>query len=235
MIAPPTLLKSQFPEFDALPRQEKQIVRIAYFVNQYPAVSHTFVRREIRALESLGMTVCRFALRPGNNLVDEADKTEKGQTHYILESPIVRIARDCVATLIARPAQTFHAVGQAIKIAWRSDRGVLRHLAYLAEAAVLARWCRRYTVQHIHAHFGTNSAAIAMLASRFSGIPYSFTAHGPDEFERAPWLSLEVKLDHATFVACVSSYGRSQFMRWTRPDLWRKIEIVHCGLDELIL
>jgi glycosyltransferase involved in cell wall biosynthesis len=105
-------------------------------------------------------------------------------------------------------------------------------LAYLAEAAVLARWCRRYTVQHIHAHFGTNSAAIAMLASRFSGIPYSFTAHGPDEFERAPWLSLEVKLDHATFVACVSSYGRSQFMRWTRSDLWRKIEIVHCGLDD---
>jgi glycosyltransferase involved in cell wall biosynthesis len=105
-------------------------------------------------------------------------------------------------------------------------------LAYVIEAAQLADWIRRDKVQHIHAHFGTNSAAIAMLASRLSGIPYSFTAHGSEEFEKAPLLSLDVKLKHAAFAVCVSSFGRSQLMRWSPPELWNKIAVVHCGLDK---
>lgn len=38
-------------------------VPIAYFTNQYPKVSHSFVRREILALEAHGVQVHRFALR----------------------------------------------------------------------------------------------------------------------------------------------------------------------------
>ena len=74
-----------------------------------------------------------------------------------------------------------------------------------------------------------------MLASQISGIPYSFTAHGSEEFIKAARLSLDVKLEHATFAVCVSSFGRSQLMLWSRPDQWRKIAIVHCGLDRAFL
>jgi colanic acid/amylovoran biosynthesis glycosyltransferase len=70
-----------------------------------------------------------------------------------------------------------------------------------------------------------------MLASRIAGIPYSFTAHGPDEFERAGLLSLDIKLKRATFAVCVSSFGRSQLMRWSSPDQWHKIAVIHCGVD----
>ena len=125
-------------------------------------------------------------------------------------------------------------VALAIKMGWRSDRGLLRHLAYAVEAAVIADWSRRDKVQHLHAHFGTNSAAIAMLASQISGIPYSFTAHGSEEFEKAPLLSLDEKLRHAAFAVCVSSFGRSQLMRWSSPDQWSKIALIHCGVDETI-
>jgi colanic acid/amylovoran biosynthesis glycosyltransferase len=206
-------------------------MRIGYFTNQYPAVSHTFVRREICAIEALGVTVLRYALRPGPNLVDPQDKKEKTQTRYILSAGAGEIVRSCVGVLLTRPLAAVRAFVLAVKIGWRSDRGLLRHLGYMAEAAVLADWCRRDAIQHLHAHFGTNSAAIAMLTWRLSGIPYSFTAHGPDEFERATLLSLDVKLEHAAFVVCVSAFGRSQYMRWTRPDLWQKIVVVHCGLD----
>ena len=70
-----------------------------------------------------------------------------------------------------------------------------------------------------------------MFASQFSGIPYSFTAHGPEEFEKAQSLSLDVKLEHATFAVCVSYFGRSQLMRWSHPDQWKKIAVIRCGLD----
>ncbi|WP_426609738.1 glycosyltransferase family 4 protein [Bradyrhizobium sp. McL0616] len=210
-------------------------MRVAYFTNQYPSVSHTFIRREIRAVEALGITVQRYALRPGEKLVDLDDKGEFEQTRYILGAGFSEILRCCVIMVATRPLAVARAILLAIKIGWRSDRGILRSLAYVSEAAVLARWCCREAVEHLHAHFGTNSAAIAMLAWRLSGIPYSFTVHGPDEFERATLLSLGVKLQNAAFAVCVSSYGRSQLMRWCHPDLWPKIAIVHCGLDSAFL
>jgi len=50
---------------------------IGYFINQYPTVSHSFIRREILALENLGWQVTRFAIRPERSgIVDEADKAE---------------------------------------------------------------------------------------------------------------------------------------------------------------
>ena len=42
----------------------QQKMRVAYFVNQYPAISHSFVRREIQALERQGLDVARYAIRP---------------------------------------------------------------------------------------------------------------------------------------------------------------------------
>jgi colanic acid/amylovoran biosynthesis glycosyltransferase len=205
-------------------------MRVAYFTNVYPAISHTFIRREIRAIETLGVTVFRYALRPAE-IFDPEDKREEEQTRYILRAGAGELFRCCMVMLFTQPLAVGQAIRQAIKVGWSSNRRLLRHFAYLAEAAVLAYWCRRATIQHLHAHFGTNSAAIAMLASQISGIPYSFTAHGSEEFIKAAYLSLNVKLEHASFAVCVSAFGRSQLMLWSRPDQWRKIAIVHCGLD----
>ncbi len=206
-------------------------MRVAYFTNQYPAVSHTFIRREIRAMEALGVSVIRFALRPGANLVDDEDRAEAAQTRYVLRAGIGELLRCCAVAILTQPLAVFSVIRQAFLMGWHSDRGTLRHLAYVAEAMVLANWCRRDGIQHVHAHFGTNPAAIAMFMGQLSGIPYSFTAHGSEEFEKAPLLSLDKKLEHAAFAVCVSSFGRSQLMRWSRPEDWRKIAVVHCGVD----
>jgi glycosyltransferase involved in cell wall biosynthesis len=74
-----------------------------------------------------------------------------------------------------------------------------------------------------------------MLVKQLSGLPFSFTAHGPEEFEKAQWLHLQAKLEMSEFAVCVSLFGRSQLMRWSRPDLWPKIKLVHCGLDAKFL
>ena len=53
-------------------------MRVAYLVNQYPSISHTFVRREIEGLERLGIQVEPFSVRPmdANALPDPKDKLE---------------------------------------------------------------------------------------------------------------------------------------------------------------
>lgn len=206
-------------------------MRIAYFTNQYPAVSHTFIRREILAIEALGDEVIRYAVRPGERIVDDQDKVELTKTRYISRASVVEWVRCLVAAVVDDPVKMLRVLRQAMHIGWRSDRGVLRNLAYAWEATILAHWCRRDAIEHLHVHFGTNPAAIAMFAHQLSGVPYSFTAHGSEEFEKAPLLALDQKLLHAKFAICVSSFGRAQLMRWSAPDQWQKIEVVHCGVD----
>jgi glycosyltransferase involved in cell wall biosynthesis len=174
-------------------------------------------------------------LRPGADLVDEEDKSEAKQTRFVLKAGLSELFRCCFNVLLIQPLAVIAVIRQALLMGWHSESGVARHLAYVVEAAVLADWCRRDRVQHIHAHFGTNSAAVAFLTNQLCGIPYSFTAHGPDEFEKAPLLSLDKKLEGAAFAVCVSSFGRSQLMRWSKPNLWHKISVVHCGLDSALL
>jgi colanic acid/amylovoran biosynthesis glycosyltransferase len=210
-------------------------MHIAYFTNQYPAVSHTFIRREIHALESLGVSVDRFAIRPSVDLIDPDDRAEAQKTRYISQVTAGEVIRCCCTAFFRRPLAVMSAFALAVRTGWRSDRGVLRHIAYVAEAMILAEWCRRAGIRHIHAHFGTNPAAIAMLVSRLSDISYSFTAHGPEEFEKGPWLALDEKLKRSAFAVCVSAFGREQLKRWSGSDQWNKIAVVHCGVDERVL
>jgi glycosyltransferase involved in cell wall biosynthesis len=185
-------------------------------------------------MEALGVSVARFALRSGTNLVDEDDRAEAKQTRFVLKASLSELIR-CITALLRQPFSVTSVIRRALTMGWRSDRGIFRHLAYVAEAAVLADFCRNEDIQHVHAHFGTNSAAIAMFASQLAGISYSFTVHGPEEFEKGTSLSLDTKLRNAAFAACISSFGRSQLMRLSRPDQWKKIAIVHCGVDSAFL
>ena len=108
-------------------------------------------------------------------------------------------------------------------------------LVYLAEAATLKRMLAARGVTHLHAHFGTNSAEVALLCRLLGGPAYSFTTHGPEEFDRPQQLHLADKVRGSKFAVCISSYGRSQMWRWADFADWPKVEVVHCGVDEIFL
>ncbi|MEJ1339117.1 MAG: glycosyltransferase family 4 protein [Candidatus Sedimenticola sp. (ex Thyasira tokunagai)] len=207
-------------------------MKVAYFINQYPKVSHSFIRREIMELEAQGVEVARYALRSDpDELVDSKDKSELDKTHYILQESPFYFFLSLIASFLVAPRNFIISILTAIKIGWNSDRGLIRHIFYFVEAAVLVRRMREAGAEHVHAHFGTNSAAVVMLAKLLGGPGYSFTVHGPEEFDKPQFLSLAEKIKHASFVVAISSYGRCQLYRWAAYDQWSKVKVVHCGLD----
>jgi glycosyltransferase involved in cell wall biosynthesis len=211
-------------------------VRLAYFCNLYPAVSHSFVRREIEAVERAGHMVHRFSVRAARaDIKEPADRREAEHTEVVLGQGLVRLLLAAGLLLLTRPIRTLDAIGAAARLSGPGVKQKVRHLAYWLEAAWLARRLDRLGVEHLHAHFGTNPAAVAMIAHAWGGPPFSFTAHGPDEFDAPVSLSLPGKVEAASFVAAISSYGRSQLMRWSSPDHWAKIAVVRCGLDREFL
>jgi colanic acid/amylovoran biosynthesis glycosyltransferase len=209
---------------------------IAYLVNQYPKVSHSFVRREVVAVETCGLKVARFSIRScESELVDGADKLEQELTKVILGIGIQGLVLSLLRVAITRPVRFIEALRLTFQVGWHSDRGMILHLAYLAEACVVLNWFSEQEIAHVHAHFGTNSTTVAMLCRVLGGPTYSFTVHGPEEFDKATLLALEEKIKRSTFVAAVSSFGKSQIFRWCDRSFWSKIHVIHCGVDAAFL
>jgi glycosyltransferase involved in cell wall biosynthesis len=207
-------------------------MRIAYLINQYPKVSHTFIRREILALERMGIEIMRISIRGWtDDLVDHADLAERDKTQFVLRSGWFAIAAAVLVCCLQRPARLLRALVLAIRLGWRAERSLPFHLIYLAEACLILNWLREQDVGHLHAHFGTNSAEVATLVHELGGPPFSFTVHGPEEFDKARFIGLPEKIRRARFVIAISSFGRSQLFRLIDHHEWRKINVIRCGLE----
>ncbi len=210
-------------------------MRIAYLINEYPKVSHSFVRREIDAVERLGVEVDIYSIRPwSTDLADPADKSHADRTTVLYDTE-----SDLAAAMAAEArgnARRLRATTSfAMRCARGSEKSAAHWSAYVAEAARLRQAFEARPVDHVHAHFGTNPAAVAMLCRQLGGPSYSFTVHGPEEFDRQVGLTLGEKIAHAAFVVGISSFGRSQLLRLAPPGRRDDIHVIHCGLDPTFL
>ncbi len=206
---------------------------IAYLVSQYPAASHTFIRREVLALRAAGVDVRTFAVRgPGaDELVAADDRAAYAETTYILPATPGVLLGAHAAALLRRPGRWLSTLALALRHRAPGVRALLWSLFYFVEAIVLARLLARASVRHLHNHFANAGATVGMLAAHFAGLPWSLTLHGISETDYPAGLLLPAKIARAEFVACVSAFGRAQAMRITPVADWPKMRIVRCGLD----
>jgi colanic acid/amylovoran biosynthesis glycosyltransferase len=206
--------------------------RLGYLINQYPKVSHTFIRREIEAVERHGVSVSRFALRGWDaDVVDPSDIAEKHRTRYTLDRGLLPLFGGVARVALSRPKALLAAFRASAAMARKSERALAYHFAYVAHACQLLRWTSEDGIEHLHVHFGTNATEVAMLLRILGGPTYSFTVHGSEEFEKADRLGLDKTIANAAFVVTVNAYGRAQMMRHANVEDWPKIHEVHCGLE----
>jgi glycosyltransferase involved in cell wall biosynthesis len=208
---------------------------IAYLTSQYGRAGDTFIRTEVEALRRLGFTVHTFSVRApvgGEFIENDAVRREREATRDIVSAGLLPMIAGALRLAVSRPARFARALRLTARIGNPGIRGRLYPLAYLLEAALLARWLEAKNVGHLHNHLGRNSAAVAMLASVLSGIPYSLTIHGPTEFDMAGSLALDEKIGRAKFTVGISDFGRSQLMRFSRLRDWPRIRVVRCALGD---
>ena len=209
-------------------------MRIAYLINQYPKISHSFIRREILEWSSSGSGSIfdRIAIRGWDGEdVDELDMAERRRTRYVLRNGTKALIGSCFHVLLRRPVRLLSALHLAWTMSRRAERPFIVHIVYVAEACRILQWIEIDGVDHLHAHFGTNSAEVALLVHVLGGPPWSFTVHGPEEFDKAPLIHMTEKLRRCAFVVPISSYGRSQLFRMLDRESWHKVHVVHCALD----
>ena len=199
---------------------------IAYLTSEYPAHSHTFVRREIDALRRKGLSIAPFSIRKasGSVRIDEA-------VPAVLTRELVKCWPAAAAALLARPVKAFSTWQLALRHRVPGIRALLWSQFHFAEAMVLAAVLRKAQVAHLHCHFANSGATVGMLAAHFLQIPWSLTLHGISETDYPAGLLLCDKLAEAKFVACASWFIRAQAMRLAPMELWPKLSVVRCGVD----
>jgi colanic acid/amylovoran biosynthesis glycosyltransferase len=222
---------------------------VAYVISRYPWLSHTFITREVAELRRLGMEIETVSVRApaAEEVLSDADRCERRQTHVLVPPSMAALLTAHLRAVSRRPVSYLSTLSYALRLRGGGPRAAVWQLFYFAEAILLWHHCAQRGIRHVHAHFANVSADVAMLAARFGGPgagrdgqwTWSFSMHsqvaqgvdGVTDFYDVVRHRLRPKVEEARFVVCVSDFERSRLMALVDPRHWRKLRVVHCGVD----
>jgi colanic acid/amylovoran biosynthesis glycosyltransferase len=203
-------------------------VRLGYLINQYPAVSHTFIFREIEELRRRGLQIEITSINAPDRPLDQLPRREREharETFYIKRAGAGGALRAVLLTLLSQPAASARGFHYAARL------GGSKWLFYFLEALILGQELKQRGLGHLHVHFGTAASTVALIASRIFGFSLSLTIHGPDEFYDVGAYHLAEKIRRSRFICCIGNYARSQLMKLSQPGEWDKLHVSPLGVD----
>ena len=214
--------------------QSSDLIRIAYLVSRYPAVSHTFILREVQRLRSANFEIHVASINPPDrvaSVMTSEERDESAATFYVKREGVRGAISAHVAVLMSSPRAYFKGLGFALKLGGADLRRLVLSFCYFVEAVILGHWMESRGLRHLHVHFANAAATVGLIASRTFPIEFSLTVHGPDEFYDVTDLRLSDKMAGASFACCIGQFARSQLMKLSPPVEWGKFEIGPLGVD----
>lgn len=212
-------------------------MRIIYITSSMPyGARETFIISEVEEVRKQGHEVLIVPMHPRGPVVHtDAKPLLECATSQPLLSP--RIAKGAAEVFVRAPVRTFRALSWSLRS--RSAKVLLKNLAVYPKGLWLARLAREWKADHIHAHWAATTATMALVASEFSGISWSCTAHAWDITD---WQSgraqrrgndslLSLKISRSCFVRFISRVGRREA---EHPNLGASMDsrsfVLHMGV-----
>jgi len=207
-------------------------VNIVYVVKRFPKVSETFVLREIEEVIRQGdrVMVCSLLAPHSGEPVHPGADALRNLTVYVPKGPArpFVLVGSSLWMLLRRPRRAGSALAWSLSWAVRERRR--KELKRFAEAAYLARRLPA-DAEHLHAHFAHGATSVALLLSRLTGLPFSFTGHAKDIFRLVRPPLLAAKIAEAKFAVAVSDYTRAHMCRSADPAHRTKVVTIRNGID----
>ncbi|CAB4921046.1 unannotated protein [freshwater metagenome] len=202
-------------------------VRVGYLVSRFPALTETFVLRELLAVDALpGTAVTLMSLFPSPDRDVHADSTAAWVSRAHRPGPVAAL-RAVLRWAGRRPVRTAAVWARTVADHRRSAVALAKALAATGQGFALAEHVERERVEHVHAHFAALPAQAAWAIERLTGVPYSVVAHAHDVFSHQDGLG--TRLRAAAFVVAISRYHRMFLMHFgARPE---RTVLLPLGLD----
>lgn len=204
-------------------------MRIAYIMSRFPKLTETFILYEMLAIEAQGQEVEIYPLmREKATVIQHEARPLVDRAHF---TPFISMMMIWVNlwTLVTYPITYLRTLVTLIRSNLGSRRFLLGNLLYFPKAVLLAHMMQENKIEHIHAHFASFPAAVAYIIHQFSGIPYSFTAHGSDLHRDQHMLCEKIQDSKQTIT--ISSYNRQFMLDHCGQQYASTIQVVHCGIN----
>ncbi len=181
-----------------------------------------FVTTEVRALERAGWQIIVVPVRGSGEIVHAEARELRAESAPLTSWPIVQGA---VSELMRSPVRAGSSLGSVAGT--RAPRIGAKNVSVLPKAYWLSGLVRRIGAEHIHAHWAGTSATMALVASRLSGVSWSFTAHRWDISENN---LVARKAREACFVRAISEHGADELRRLGGRHGCSP-EVIHMGVE----
>jgi len=207
------------------------LLRIGFFIPEFPGQTHIFLWRERQALAELGVQAGLISTRPPPRAIASHSWAAGAQRETLYLTPLP--PRDMLGAgleALRNPAGLARGIGAALSAETKGGaKQRLRMLGLLAMGARLKRMARDQGWDHIHVHSCADSANVAMLAERLGGPSYSLTLHGPTLDGYGP--NQRQKWRHARFATIISRLLEGVARREIGDDLPPVIRVAPMGVD----
>jgi colanic acid/amylovoran biosynthesis glycosyltransferase len=202
--------------------------RVAYILLWFPEPSQTFVLNEVNTLAKLGLDLRVYTLygpRPPDRVAGMAS----------VAVPLRRLGLAAAGSLLKDLAQirsrwgagAAKFVAGVIARRWRSLETAGEALWAALAGVYLARLFVAQGITHIHAPWADGPATAAWVASRLTGIPFSFSARAGDIYPADG--ALAEKLQAATFVR-INNRANLSYLAGVAAGEADKIHLIYNGI-----
>lgn len=202
--------------------------KTAYILLWYPLPSETFIFREVENARAAGMPLHVHAL------YGEVDKNLSPQMRRVSPS-VARLGLAAVPTILAdmawwavkRPIETASILATIPWRRWSCLEVAGENVWALCAGFTLARKFLAGGIRHIHAGWANGPATAAWVASRLSGIPFSFSARAGDIYP--PDGALAEKMRAATAIH-TNNKANIRYLSGIVPEAAGKIRQIYNSL-----
>lgn len=197
-------------------------------MSRFPKITETFILYEMLAAREAGACVEVFPLRREKTTKMHPEAVDFVHRAHFVPLLSLETIRDNLRMLLTNPLLWTRALWTIIRANLGSRRFLFGALIAFPMCVTLARRMKQLQIDHIHAHFASHPTAAAWIIHQFSGIPYSFVAHGSDLHRDRHMLSEKVR--DAAFVVAISNYNRQIILEETGAQNSDKVKVIHCGV-----
>lgn len=201
---------------------------LGYLLSRFPQISETFILREMAEMQRLGHQVVIAPLQAAPALRRHPAVADLNGA-VAFEPWLSRHQLACHwRRAVARPGPYLRQAASLLASHCGEANALAGAVLYWPKIGAIAERFRASGVEHLHAHFATHPAAAAWAIHRWTGIPFSFTAHAHDIF--AHRAGLGVKARAAAFVVAISQFHRRWLLAHVPgldPD---RVVVIPCGI-----
>src|SRR5687767_12346156 len=136
-------------------------MHLVYVTSALPfSLEETWIVPEILEIQKRGHRVTVIPVRPRFAIFHD-DARSLADSSICVSLLSLKILRDALAEIVMAPMTVFMAVWLLAKS--RSIRILIKNVSVLPKGLWLGRLARQHAVDHIHAHFASTNATVAMI------------------------------------------------------------------------